>query len=109
MGVHEQYEFVRNRELEIILKNAEKAANWENELPEETQATSSDPASNSPQEPAVCSQYNPKYCGTTSVGINTQLFLMLMLVAPEPKTVTLQFAASVMHGATKFKKTNLVR
>ena len=34
----------------------------------------------------------------TSMGINTQKFLMLFLVCPAPKTMTLEFAARVIHG-----------
>ena len=34
----------------------------------------------------------------TSMGINTQKFLMLFLVMPQPRKLTLDFAARVIHG-----------
>ena len=40
-------------------------------------------------------------CGT-SMGINTQKFLMLFLVIPEQKKLTLDFAAKVIHGENNY-------
>ena len=43
------------------------------------------------------------------MGINTQKFLMLFLVTPEPQTLTLDFAARVIHGVQQAEKTRLTR
>merc|ERR1719270_1294637 len=56
------------------------------------------------------SPYNsPNDPNGTSMGINTQKFLMLFLVTPTPQTLTLDFAAKVIHGIHQVQKTGLTR
>merc|ERR1719410_1089399 len=56
------------------------------------------------------SPYNsPNDPNGTSMGINTQKFLMLFLVTPNPQTLTLDFAARVIHGTHQVEKTRLTR
>ena len=63
-------------------------------------------ATNSP----LNSPYNsPNDPNGTSMGINTQKFLMLFLVSPQPQTLTLDFAAKVIHGIHQVEKTRLTR
>ena len=48
--------------------------------------------------PGLSPYGSPNDPNGTSMGINTQKFLMLFLVCPAPKTMTLEFAARVIHG-----------
>jgi hypothetical protein len=48
--------------------------------------------------PGLSPYGSPNDPNGTSMGINTQKFLMLFLVCPQPKTMTLEFAARVIHG-----------
>ena len=67
-------------------------------------------ASPSPLSSPLMSPYNsPNDPNGTSMGINTQKFLMLFLVTPTPQTLTLDFAAKVIHGIHQVEKTRLTR
>ena len=67
-------------------------------------------ASPSPLSSPLMSPYNsPNDPNGTSMGINTQKFLMLFLVTPAPQTLTLDFAAKVIHGSQQVEKTRLTR
>merc|ERR1719410_2711119 len=64
----------------------------------------------SPLNSPLMSPYNsPNDPNGTSMGINTQKFLMLFLVTPAPQTLTLDFAAKVIHGSQQVEKTRLTR
>merc|ERR1719412_499020 len=64
----------------------------------------------SPMASPLMSPYNsPNDPNGTSMGINTQKFLMLFLVTPAPQTLTLDFAAKVIHGSHQVEKTRLTR
>ena len=64
----------------------------------------------SPLASPLMSPYNsPNDPNGTSMGINTQKFLMLFLVTPAPQTLTLDFAAKVIHGIHQVEKTRLTR
>ena len=64
----------------------------------------------SPLSSPLMSPYNsPNDPNGTSMGINTQKFLMLFLVTPAPQTLTLDFAAKVIHGSQQVEKTRLTR
>ena len=75
-----------------------------------TPTFSSPLASPSPLNSPLMSPYNsPNDPNGTSMGINTQKFLMLFLVTPAPQTLTLDFAAKVIHGIHQVEKTRLTR
>ena len=48
--------------------------------------------------PGLSPYGSPNDPNGTSMGINTQKFLMLFLVMPRPRKLTLDFAARVIHG-----------
>ena len=48
--------------------------------------------------PGMSPYGSPNDPNGTSMGINTQKFLMLFLVIPHPRKLTLEFAARVIHG-----------
>merc|ERR1719195_1619499 len=75
-----------------------------------TPTFSSPLASPSPLNSPLMSPYNsPNDPNGTSMGINTQKFLMLFLVTPAPQTLTLDFAAKVIHGSQQVEKTRPTR
>ena len=54
--------------------------------------------------PGMSPYGSPNDPNGTSMGINTQKFLMLFLVMPAPKKLTLDFAARVIHGKLGFHR-----
>ena len=106
LGVLEQYNIVKEQEMQTMIHNQENV-NIENVSPGWANSPSFSPlATNSP----LNSPYNsPNDPNGTSMGINTQKFLMLFLVSPQPQTLTLDFAAKVIHGIHQVEKTRLTR
>ena len=106
LGVMEQYNVVKDQEMQTMIHNQENV-NIENVSPGWANSPSFSPlATNSP----LNSPYNsPNDPNGTSMGINTQKFLMLFLVSPQPQTLTLDFAAKVIHGIHQVEKTRLTR
>ena len=87
-GMAERYTLIKDQELEAIIKNAKKGGE---DIEKVTSATSSE----------ASPDMSMTYSGVKSVGINTQRFLMLLLAAPQPKTVCLDFATTVLHGTAQ--------
>ena len=105
LGMEEQYKVARDQEIQTMIHNQENV-NIENVSP----GTFSPLASPSPLSSPLMSPYNsPNDPNGTSMGINTQKFLMLFLVTPAPQTLTLDFAAKVIHGSHQVEKTRLTR
>ena len=113
LGMDEQYRVAREQEIQMMIHNQENV-NIENVSPV-TPGTPLTPtfsplASPSPLSSPLMSPYNsPNDPNGTSMGINTQKFLMLFLVTPAPQTLTLDFAAKVIHGSQQVEKTRLTR
>ena len=108
LGMDEQYRAAREQEIQLMIHNQENV-NIENVSPSLT-PTFSPLASPSPLSSPLMSPYNsPNDPNGTSMGINTQKFLMLFLVTPAPQTLTLDFAAKVIHGSQQVEKTRLTR
>merc|ERR1719273_55362 len=113
LGMDEQYRVAREQEIQMMIHNQENV-NIENVSPV-TPGTPLTPtfsplASPSPLSSPLMSPYNsPNDPNGTSMGINTQKFLMLFLVTPAPQTLTLDFAAKVIHGIHQVEKTRLTR
>jgi len=110
LGVMEQYNMVREQEMQTMIHNQENV-NIENVSPGWANSPTFSPlATNSPINSPYNSPYNsPNDPNGTSMGINTQKFLMLFLVSPQPQTLTLDFAAKVIHGVHQVEKTRLTR
>lgn len=108
-GMDEGYRVAREQDIQMMIHNQENV-NIENVSPAPSMSpltpTFSPMASPSPMN----SPYNsPNDPNGTSMGINTQKFLMLFLVTPSPQTLTLDFAAKVIHGIHQVEKTRLTR
>ena len=108
-GMDEGYRVAREQDIQMMIHNQENV-NIENVSPAPSMSpltpTFSPMASPSP----LNSPYNsPNDPNGTSMGINTQKFLMLFLVTPTPQTLTLDFAAKVIHGIHQVEKTRLTR
>merc|ERR1719412_445418 len=100
---------IHNQE-NVNIENVSPAASPLTPLPPPPPTFSSPLASPSPLNSPLMSPYNsPNDPNGTSMGINTQKFLMLFLVTPAPQTLTLDFAAKVIHGIHQVEKTRLTR
>jgi len=110
LGMVEQYNIAREQEMQMMIHNQENV-NIENVSPGTPLTPTFSPmASPSPLNSPLMSPYNsPNDPNGTSMGINTQKFLMLFLVTPQPQTLTLDFAARVIHGIHQIEKTRLTR
>jgi len=110
LGMVEQYNLARDQEMQMMIHNQENV-NIENVSPGTPLTPTFSPmASPSPLNSPLMSPYNsPNDPNGTSMGINTQKFLMLFLVTPQPQTLTLDFAARVIHGIHQIEKTRLTR
>ena len=110
LGMVEQYNIAREQEIQMMIHNQENV-NIENVSPGTPLTPTFSPmASPSPMNSPLMSPYNsPNDPNGTSMGINTQKFLMLFLVTPNPQTLTLDFAARVIHGTHQVEKTRLTR
>ena len=110
LGMDEQYRVAREQEIQMMIHNQENV-NIENVSPVTPGTPTFSPlASPSPLSSPLMSPYNsPNDPNGTSMGINTQKFLMLFLVTPAPQTLTLDFAAKVIHGSQQVEKTRLTR
>lgn len=110
LGMVEQYNIAREQEMQMMIHNQENV-NIENVSPGTPLTPTFSPmASPSPLNSPYNSPYNsPNDPNGTSMGINTQKFLMLFLVTPQPQTLTLDFAARVIHGIHQVEKTRLTR
>ena len=112
LNMDEQYRAAREQDIQMMIHNQENV-NIENVSPGMSPMTPtfSPMASPSPlNSPSINSPYNsPNDPNGTSMGINTQKFLMLFLVTPAPKTLTLEFAAKVIHGSHQAEKTRLTK
>ena len=111
LGMDEQYRIAREQDIQLMIHNQENV-NIENVSPAMSPLTPtfSPLASPSPLSSPLMSPYNsPNDPNGTSMGINTQKFLMLFLVTPTPQTLTLDFAAKVIHGIHQVEKTRLTR
>jgi len=110
LGMVEQYNVAREQEMQMMIHNQENV-NIENVSPGTPLTPTFSPmASPSPLNSPLMSPYNsPNDPNGTSMGINTQKFLMLFLVTPQPQTLTLDFAARVIHGMQQVEKARLTR
>ena len=111
LGMDEQYRVAREQDIQLMIHNQENV-NIENVSPGMSPLTPtfSPMQSPSPLNSPLMSPYNsPNDPNGTSMGINTQKFLMLFLVTPSPQTLTLDFAAKVIHGLHQVEKTRLTR
>ena len=113
LNMDEQYRVARDQDIQMMIHNQENV-NIENVSPltpgTPLTPTFSPLASPSPLSSPLMSPYNsPNDPNGTSMGINTQKFLMLFLVTPAPQTLTLDFAAKVIHGIHQVEKTRLTR
>ena len=107
LNMDEQYRVAREQDIQMMIHNQENI-NIENVSPGMSPMTPtfSPMASPSPINSPLNSPNDPN---GTSMGINTQKFLMLFLVTPAPKTLTLEFAAKVIHGSHQGEKTRLTK
>ena len=109
LGVVEQYNICRETELQTMIHNQENV-NIENVSPGWANSPTFSPMASPGLSSPMNSPYNsPNDPNGTSMGINTQKFLMLFLVSPQPQTLTLDFAAKVIHGVHQIEKTRLTR
>ena len=113
LGMDEQYRAAREQEIQLMIHNQENV-NIENVSPCVTPLTPTfsplaSPSPLSSPSPLMSPYNSPNDPNGTSMGINTQKFLMLFLVTPAPQTLTLDFAAKVIHGSQQVEKTRLTR
>ena len=111
LNMDEQYRVARDQDIQMMIHNQENV-NIENVSPltPSTPLTPTFSPMASPLASPLMSPYNsPNDPNGTSMGINTQKFLMLFLVTPAPQTLTLDFAAKVIHGIHQVEKTRLTR
>jgi len=99
LGMQEQYRLARDQEVHDI----------ENLSPLTSPRTMASPAMSPMMSPGMSPYGSPNDPSGTSMGINTQKFLMLFLVIPEPRKLTLDFAAKVIHGPNPNEKAKVTR
>ena len=105
LGMAEQYKFAKDQELAAIIEAAKRGDDCDIENVSPMASPLVSPMSYSTMSPSISPGMSP---GTRDQQ-NTQKFLMLFLVAPDPKTINLEFATRVIHGALQQDKTRLTR
>lgn len=121
LGMAEQYKFAKDQELAAIIEDAKRgrdndienvspmASPMASPMSSATMSPMLSPMVSPMMSPGMSPYYSPNDQGGTSLGINTQKFVMLFLVAPEPKTINLEFATRVIHGPGQIEKQKLTR
>jgi len=121
LGMAEQYKFAKDQELAAIIEDAKRgrdndienvspmASPMASPMSSATMSPMLSPMVSPMMSPGMSPYYSPNDQGGTSLGINTQKFVMLFLVAPEPKTINLEFATRVIHGPGQMEKQKLTR
>jgi len=121
LGMNEQYKFAKDQEVAAIIEDAKRgrdndienvspmASPMASPMSSATMSPMLSPMVSPMMSPGMSPYYSPNDQGGTSLGINTQKFVMLFLVAPEPKTINLEFATRVIHGPGQIEKQKLTR
>jgi len=100
LGMQEQYRVAKEQERDM--------ADIENMSPLQSPRLVS-PMMSPYGSPGMSPYGSPNDPNATSMGINTQKFLMLFLVMPRPCQLTLDFAARVIHGPNPSEKAKVTR
>lgn len=106
LGMQEQYRIAREQEIHDI-ENLSPLTSPRVNNP--TMSPMMSPMMSPYGSPGMSPYGSPNDPCGTSMGINTQKFLMLFLVIPEQKKLTLDFAAKVIHGPNPNEKAKVTR
>jgi len=104
LGMQEQYRVAREQEAQHDIENMSPLTS-----PHTHYSPAMSPMMSPYGSPGMSPYGSPNDPNGTSMGINTQKFLMLFLVIPEPRKLTLDFAAKVIHGPNPNEKAKVTR
>jgi len=107
LGMQEQYRMAKEQERDMMndIENMSPLQSPRLVSP----ATGLSPMVSPYGSPGLSPYGSPNDPSGTSMGINTQKFLMLFLVMPRPAKLTLDFAARVIHGPNPNDKAKVTR